>query len=224
MRLYLATGNAHKMGEVSAILAASEIEAEVLPPSAVGGMPDVVEDGDTFEANARKKALALRDQVSAGNDTGIPWIVVADDSGICVDALDGQPGIRSARFAGDNATDAHNNAKLLTLLDDVADASRTAAFHCAIVAALPDGTTHSFAGRFPGKVLRAPRGAAGFGYDPLFLPEGYEQTDAELPGEIKNSISHRARACPVRGVVEGFRLARVSPGRATRPLAKSALP
>jgi XTP/dITP diphosphohydrolase len=194
MKLYLATGNAHKIGEVSAILAASGIAAEVLPPSAVGGMPDVVEDGDTFEANARIKALALLEQVRAHNGGCSNWIVVADDSGICVDALNGQPGIRSARFAGENAIDADNNAKLLTLLEDVPGESRTAAFHCAIVAAFPDGRTQAFEGHCPGKVLRAARGAAGFGYDPLFLPDGYNQTAAELPEEIKNTISHRARA------------------------------
>jgi XTP/dITP diphosphohydrolase len=194
MKLYLATGNLHKIGEVSAILAASGIVAEVLPPSAVGGMPDVIEDGDTFEANARKKALALLEQVCTHNGGSPDWIVVADDSGICVDALDGQPGIRSARFAGEKAIDADNNARMLALLENVPDESRTAAFHCAIVAALPDGTTHSFEGRCPGKVLRTPRGAAGFGYDPLFLPDGYNQTAAELPEETKNSISHRARA------------------------------
>lgn len=194
MKLYLATGNLHKIGEVSAILAASGIDAEVLPPSAVGGMPEVFEDGDTFEANARKKALALLEQVRVHNGCSTNWIVVADDSGICVDALDGQPGIRSARFGGDAATDADNNTKMLDLLEDVPDESRTAAFHCAIVVALPDGTTHAFEGRCPGRVLRAPRGAAGFGYDPLFLPDGYDQTAAELPEEIKNAISHRARA------------------------------
>jgi XTP/dITP diphosphohydrolase len=195
MKLYLATGNAHKVGEVSAIFAASGIEAEVLPPSAVGGMPDVVEDGDTFEANARIKALALLEQVRAHNGGSSSWIVVADDSGICVDALDGAPGIRSARFAGEDATDADNNQRLLGLLDVViADEARTAAFHCAIVVAFPDGRTESFEGRCRGRVLRAPRGAAGFGYDPLFLPDGYDQTAAELPEEIKNSISHRARA------------------------------
>jgi XTP/dITP diphosphohydrolase len=194
MKLYLATGNLHKIGEVSAILAASGITAEVFPPSAVGGMPDVIEDGDTFEANARKKALALFEQARAHNGGSKSWIVVADDSGICVDALDGQPGIRSARFAGEKAIDADNNARMLALLENVPDESRTAAFHCAIVAALPDGTTHSFEGRCPGKVLRTPRGAAGFGYDPLFLPDGFNQTAAELPEETKNSISHRARA------------------------------
>lgn len=194
MKLYLATGNLHKIGEVSAILAASGIAAEVLPPSAVGGMPDVVEDGETFEANARKKALALLEQVLVHNSGSASWMVVADDSGICVDALDGRPGIRSARFAGERATDADNNAKMLGLLENVPDESRTAAFHCAIVAAFADGRTQMFEGRCPGTVLRVPRGTAGFGYDPLFLPDGFEQTAAELPEETKNSISHRARA------------------------------
>lgn len=194
MKLFLATGNAHKIGEVSAILAVSGIDAEVFPPSTVGGMPDVMEDGDTFEANARIKAFALLNQVRAHNGGSSQWVVVADDSGICVDALDGQPGIMSARFAGENATDADNNAKLLGLVEDVPDEKRTAAFHCAIVAAMPDGSTRVFEGRCDGKVLRAPRGKAGFGYDPLFLPDGYDQTAAELPEEIKNSISHRGRA------------------------------
>jgi len=188
MKIVLATGNAHKIGELTAIFAAARLPVEVLPPSAVGGMPVVVEDAGTFEGNARKKALALAALLPAG-----AW-AVADDSGLCVDALEGEPGVESAYYAGHPTNDAANNAKLLAALRDVPAEQRTAAFHCCIVAAAPDGCTFAFEGRCPGRVLTAPRGTAGFGYDPLFLPDGQTQTAAELPAEIKNRISHRGRA------------------------------
>lgn len=190
MKLFLATANPHKVGELVVMLGAAGIGAEVLPPAAVGGMPPVEEDAPTFEGNARKKALALAAKLPAGDDV---W-AVADDSGLCVDALDGAPGVISARFAGEGAGDAANNAKLLALLREVPPARRGAAFRSCIVAAAPDGRTVAFEGRCPGRVIAAPRGTGGFGYDPLFVPEGFEQTFAELSGEVKNRISHRARA------------------------------
>lgn len=221
LELVLATGNAHKLAELTAILAAAGLPVRVLPPSAVDGMPEVVEDAGTFEGNARKKALALaarlqtRD-VSAADHGGhnapepaksfnasapdsarsaLPRsLAVADDSGLCVDALGGAPGVDSAYYAGHPRDDAANNAKLLAALRDVPAAQRTAAFHCCIVAAAADGRSFVFHGRCPGRVLTTPRGVGGFGYDPLFVPDGQERTAAELPPEVKNRISHRARA------------------------------
>lgn len=188
MTLYLATGNAHKIGEVSAILAAAHINAQVLPPSAVGGMPQVEEDTGTFEGNARKKALALAVKIPAD-----AW-ALADDSGVCVDALGGAPGVESAYYAGHPSNDAANNAKLLAALRDVAPGQRTASFFCCIVAAAGDGRTNAFEGRCPGRVLAAPRGVGGFGYDPVFQPDGCTESYAELASDVKNRISHRARA------------------------------
>jgi XTP/dITP diphosphohydrolase len=194
MNLFLATANRHKIEELTAILRASGVAAEVSAPSVLGGMPPVDEDGATFEANARKKALALAEKIP-GSIAGISsaW-AVADDSGLCVDALDGAPGVISARFAGAGASDAANTGKLLELLEQVAAPKRSAAFRCCIVAASPDGRTFAFEGRCPGRIINAPRGAGGFGYDPVFVPEGHDRTFAELPAEIKNRISHRARA------------------------------
>jgi XTP/dITP diphosphohydrolase len=191
MRLYLATGNAHKIGELTAILAAARLDVQVSPPSALGGMPEVLEDTGTFEGNARKKAFALAARLPTEAEDA--W-AVADDSGLCVDALGGAPGVESAYFAGKPTNDAANNARLLAELQQVPPEKRTAAFHCCIVAAARDARTVSFHGRCPGRVLDTPRGVSGFGYDPLFLPDGEKLTAAELPPDIKNRISHRARA------------------------------
>jgi XTP/dITP diphosphohydrolase len=190
MQLYLATANAHKLTELTAILSAANLRAEVFPPSALGGMPPVEEDTGTFEGNARRKAFALAAKLPRGRDV---W-AVADDSGLRVDALGGAPGVESAYFAGKPTNDAANNAKLLALLHDVPAPRRTAAFHCCIVAATRDGRAEAFTGVCPGRMLVEPRGAGGFGYDPLFVPDGVQLTAAELPSEIKNRISHRARA------------------------------
>jgi XTP/dITP diphosphohydrolase len=151
-------------------------------------MPEVVEDADTFEGNGRKKALALAARVPPGS-----W-AVADDSGLCVDALGGEPGVHSAYYAGHPTDNAANNAKLIAALRGVPLEQRTAAFHCCLVAVAPDGQVHVFEGRCPGRILSAPAGTGGFGYDPLFLPDGQERTAAELPPEIKHRISHRGRA------------------------------
>lgn len=193
MNLYFATNNAHKVAEVSAILKAAGVPLRVLPASTAGGMPPVEEDGDTFESNARKKAGALARQLNQLS-IELPWLVAADDSGLCVDALGGAPGVRSARYAGEEATDVDNNAKLLRALEPVPEADRAATFHCVIAVTDHGETVRTFAGCCPGRILTRRRGAGGFGYDPLFVPEGYEQTYAELGDEEKNRISHRARA------------------------------
>jgi XTP/dITP diphosphohydrolase len=151
-------------------------------------MPPVVEDTGSFTGNARKKARALRDRLPAG-----AW-ALADDSGLCVDAIGGAPGVESAYYAGPRASGAENLARLVTVLRDVPPGRRTAHFACVLVLIGPDREEHVFEGRCDGRLLREPAGAGGFGYDPLFVPEGHERTFAELDASIKNELSHRGRA------------------------------
>lgn len=183
-QLLVASGNKGKLREFAELL--KGVVDQVLSPADFPGLPEVVEDGATFEANALKKAL------SAARFAGVP--VLADDSGLSVDYLDGRPGVYSARFAGEGASDADNNALLLKELAGVPAEQRRAAFHCVIALCRPDGSCETFDGSLPGLILDAPRGAGGFGYDPLFLVPEYGQTFAELPLHIKNRISHRGRA------------------------------
>ena len=191
MKLYFASGNAHKAAELQALADASpalrDRPVEIVSARAVGGMPHVVEDTGTFVGNARKKALALRSRLAAD-----AW-ALADDSGLCVDALDGAPGVESAYYAGPDGDGAANLAKLLATLRDVPDARRTAHFRCVLLL-LAEGEEHVFEGRCEGQLLREPRGGAGFGYDPIFVPTGHAQTFSELGDAEKNKISHRARA------------------------------
>jgi len=183
-QLLVASGNKGKLREFAELL--KGVVDTVLSPADFPGLPEVEEDGATFEENAIKKAR------SAALFTGIP--VLADDSGLSVDYLSGRPGVYSARFAGEGASDADNNALLLRELAGVPAEKRTAAFHCVIALCQPDGSCQSFDGSLPGVILDAPRGTGGFGYDPLFLVPEYDQTFSELPLEIKNTISHRGRA------------------------------
>lgn len=182
--LLVASGNKGKLKEFAELL--QGVVEKVLSPADFPGLPEVVEDGDTFEENAIKKARA------AALHAGIP--VLADDSGLAVDCLDGRPGVYSARFAGEKASDADNNALLLRELAGVPAERRGAAFHCVIALCRPDGSCRTFDGMLPGVILEAPRGEGGFGYDPLFLVPEYGQTFSELPMDIKNAISHRGRA------------------------------
>ena len=182
--LMVATGNKGKLREFGELL--QGVVDTILSPADFPGLPEVEEDGATFEANAIKKAM------SAALFTGRP--VLADDSGLCVDHLGGRPGVYSARFAGEGASDADNNALLLHELEGVPAEQRGASFHCVIALCQPDGSCQTFDGSLPGVILEAPRGAGGFGYDPLFLVPEYGQTFSELPPEIKNAISHRGRA------------------------------
>lgn len=182
--ILVASGNKGKLREFAGIL--REVVEVVLSPADFPDLPEIEEDGETFEANALKKAR------SAAVFTGRP--VLADDSGLCVDFLQGRPGVRSARFAGTEATDADNNALLLRELQGVPASGRGAAFHCVIALCHPDGSCQTFDGKLPGEILEAPRGEGGFGYDPLFLVPEYGQTLSELPLEVKNAISHRGRA------------------------------
>jgi XTP/dITP diphosphohydrolase len=183
-RLVVATSNRGKLQEIRAILEGLAVEVASLAD--YPELEPTEEDGATFEANAVKKALHV------ARATG--HLTLADDSGIEVDALDGAPGVNSARFAGPEATDADNNAKLLDLLEEVPDAERTARFRCVVAVATPAGEVEVAEGVCEGLVARTERGDKGFGYDPLFFMPELVLTFGELPEGIKNAISHRGRA------------------------------
>jgi XTP/dITP diphosphohydrolase len=185
-RLVLATRNRHKVEELRPILLSAGVTVEVVGMDQFPDVLDVVEDGLTFAANAAKKA---REVALA---TGLP--AVADDSGLCVDALNGMPGVFSARWAGRHGGDRANVELLLAQLGDVADEHRAAHFACAAALALPSGEERVAEGRIDGLVIRAPRGEGGFGYDPIFTPVGSSLTLAEIPAAEKNVISHRSQA------------------------------
>jgi XTP/dITP diphosphohydrolase len=180
-RVVLATRNPHKLEEVRRILAPL-VDVELLP----GPDLDVDETGDTFAANALLKARA----VAAA--TGSP--AVADDSGLCVDALDGKPGVLSARWSGVHGDDRANVELVLDEIADVPDERRGAAFICAAALVLPNGREHVVVGQVEGTITREPRGTGGFGYDPIFVPEGESRTTAEMSATEKDALSHRGRA------------------------------
>lgn len=188
MKLYLASGNAHKAREFQALADAGGLPVQVISAVALGGMPPVVEDTGNFAGNARKKVRALQERLPPGS-----W-GLADDSGLCVDALDGAPGVESAYFAGPRATGAENLARLVALMRDVPEERRTARFVCVLVLANAAGEERVFEGRCEGRLRAEPSGTGGFGYDPVFVPAGYDQTFAEMPAAEKNRISHRGRA------------------------------
>ncbi len=193
-RLVLATHNRHKLGELRAIVlpAVPGLAAEDVVTSADVGAPDVRETGVTFAANALLKARAL------AAHTGLP--AVADDSGLCVDVLGGAPGVFSARWAGRHGDDAANLRLLLDQLSDVGPEDRRAHFACAAALVTPDGVERVTTGTMPGRLTTEPRGTAGFGYDPILVPDRQparattELTSAELTPEEKNAISHRGEA------------------------------
>ncbi len=188
IKLYLASGNAHKAREFQSLADASGLPVEVISAVAIGGMPPVAEDTGTFAGNAQKKIRALMPRLPAG-----AW-ALADDSGLCVDALGGAPGVESAYYAGPRATGAENLAKLVTAMREVPDDRRAARFVCVLALAGSEGEEMVFEGRCEGRLAREPAGAGGFGYDPVFVPEGEERTFAELGDEVKNRLSHRGRA------------------------------
>ncbi|AGB41930.1 non-canonical purine NTP pyrophosphatase, rdgB/HAM1 family [Halobacteroides halobius DSM 5150] len=184
MKLFLATGNEHKIKEMKQMLSNTKIK--VLCKDDFAKLPEVIEDKETFKGNALKKARKLCDYLQ------LPTI--ADDSGLVVDVLDGQPGVYSARFAGQDASDKENNDKLLKLLEGVKEEKRLAHFTCAMAFVTPEGREEIVIGKSAGKIALAPHGKAGFGYDPLFIPQGYDKSFAQLGSKIKNKISHRANA------------------------------
>ena len=182
----IASNNDHKVAEIKEILSSVLPGMDFKPLREIGGFPMPEETGSTFEENAYIKAKAIHDL------TSMP--VIADDSGLMVDALDGKPGVYSARYAGEHATDAENNAKLLDAMKDVADIDRSARFVCSLVF-MSNLVTTSAIGFCEGHIGREPHGEHGFGYDPLFWPEDAEgKTMAELTEEQKNAISHRRNA------------------------------
>jgi len=184
--LVVATGNARKVEEFEQLLAGCGFE--VASAKVCGGMPDVVEDGDSFAANARIKALALRGRAPAG-----AWIV-SDDSGLEVDALGGAPGIYSARYAGDGADDRANLDKLIEELKEVSTDGRTARFRCVLCLIDAAGKARFFEGACEGRIAGEPTGSEGFGYDPVFVPRGYEKSFGALSASVKSRLSHRALA------------------------------
>ncbi|HEY1787246.1 MAG TPA: non-canonical purine NTP pyrophosphatase [Verrucomicrobiae bacterium] len=210
--ILIATRNAHKVSEIRAILG-ERFKYSTLTdfPQA----PKVIEDANTFAGNATKKAVELAKWLTVRNTRPAPDFVLADDSGLEVDALNGAPGVFSARFASmegtENSPDADNNAKLLRLLKDEPLEKRTARFRCVIaITPVPSKEaenaspvcyadeselqTQLFDGTCEGRIIHEPRGTNGFGYDPLFVPDGFDETFADLGDDVKNRLSHRARA------------------------------
>ena len=188
-KVVLASSNAKKLAELRRILEPLVPGIEVLGLADVTPYDEPAETEPTFEGNALIKARAC---LAA---TGLPSL--ADDSGLCVDALNGMPGVLSARWSGvakDAGGDAANNALLLNQLSDVPDERRTARFRCAVALCTPDGTELIELGEMPGRILRAEQGEGGFGYDPLFAADGYDVSTAELPADEKDRISHRGKA------------------------------
>jgi XTP/dITP diphosphohydrolase len=190
-KVVLATRNAHKVEEVSRILTAVGADIELIGMDQYPDVPDVVEDGATFAQNAALKAEA------AARATGLPSI--ADDSGLCVDALNGMPGVLSARWSGAHGQDRENLKLVLAQIGDVPEERRGAQFMCAAALALPprpDGAVEVrvVEGIVDGTLLREPVGTGGFGYDPIFVPYGETRTTAEMTPEEKDALSHRGRA------------------------------
>jgi XTP/dITP diphosphohydrolase len=182
--LVVATRNRGKLLEIQAVL--DGIVGTVRCAADFAGFPETIEDGLTFQENALKKAR------EAMMFTGLP--ALADDSGLVVEALNGRPGVYSARFAGEGAADADNNLRLLKELDGIPTGQRQAAFVCVLAFVSPDGCEQVFSGRVGGGILAVERGDGGFGYDPLFLVNGFDRTMAELNVQEKNAISHRGQA------------------------------
>ena len=181
MQLIVATRNAHKTREIEQIFGSALAVRDL---TAHPEISEITESGTSFEENAKLKAIAVSRK--------LPGLVIADDSGLEVDALGGAPGIQSARYAGANASDTERIAKLLRQL--AKGDQRRARFRCILAVARDGHVLATFEGVVEGKIAERPRGSHGFGYDPIFIPNGFEQTFAELPVDMKNNISHRAKA------------------------------
>jgi len=193
--LALASRNAGKLREIRTILAAAELGVQVSSADEYPGWESPPEDAPDYAGNALIKARSL------ASFADVP--AIADDSGIEVDALGGEPGPRSARFAGENATDEENLAKLISLIHDVEPEARTARYRCVAALVLPDGTEEIAEGTVEGILHTVPRGTGGFGYDPIFVPLSSAHTMAELSPEEKDAISHRGKA--FRGLVPAIK-------------------
>ena len=188
MKLYLASGNPHKIRELQELVKNTDLDFEVLSAAEVGGMPPVVEDTGTFVGNARKKAVALKPLLPSD-----AW-AMADDSGICVDALGGAPGVESAYYAGKESDDQANLAKLVRCMRGVPRDQRGAHYICVLILLSPDNQEYIFEAKCEGTLADETQGSEGFGYDPFFIPYGYNQTLGILSAEIKQKLSHRAKA------------------------------
>jgi len=185
-RLVLATANRAKLAELQRILAGGHVEVELASLAEFRGAPDVAETGATFADNALLKARAVADF------TGLA--AIADDSGLCVDALNGMPGVLSARWSGHHGDDLANLQLVLAQLSDVPDERRGAHFTCAAALVVPGGREHVTEGVMRGTLVREPRGQNGFGYDPIFVADGGHCTNGELDSDAKDKISHRGKA------------------------------
>lgn len=186
--LYLASGNLHKVRELQELSDQAGLPLKFHSAKEIGGMPDVVEDTGSFIGNARKKAHALQGLVPRA-----AW-VMADDSGICVDALEGRPGVESAYFAGPENDDDANLAKLVEVMRPVPTAQRGAHYICVLYVIAGERREHVFEGKCHGQLTVEPDGEGGFGYDPLFVPNGYSRTFGLLPAMTKQKLSHRGAA------------------------------
>jgi len=184
-KIVVASNNRHKIAELNTFISRYFPSVKLLSLADVNFFGEIVEDGATFEENALIKARAV---------SQLGYVAVADDSGLSVDALDGAPGVYSARYAGEKCDDAKNNEKLLLNMKSVPEGERGAKFVSVIACAFPDGKTLTARGECRGVILFEPRGDGGFGYDPLFMYEPMKKTYAEMNESEKNSISHRARA------------------------------
>ncbi|NTW70914.1 MAG: RdgB/HAM1 family non-canonical purine NTP pyrophosphatase [Eubacteriaceae bacterium] len=184
MKIILATGNEHKKNEIMEIIGKDLFDLRTMKEENID--VEIIEDGLTFEDNALIKARKIREFT--------PYAVMADDSGLEVNYLDNAPGIYSARFSGEGATDSRNNEKLLELLKGLSGDDRKARFVCCVALITPEGKEHVFRGECPGEIAQDYMGSGGFGYDPIFLVDGLGKTYAQLSSSEKNSISHRARA------------------------------
>ena len=198
MNLIIASNNQGKVLEIKEMT--KELGFSVLSLKDAGILIDIEETGITFEENATLKAKAIFDAITAGADGIDPEItrnnsiVIADDSGLCVDALNGAPGVYSARYAGENATDAERYEKLLNEMINIPADNRTARFICVICLIYPNGEAVIVSGSCEGVIANMPVGERGFGYDPVFYMPQFEMTIAQMPPELKNSISHRGKA------------------------------
>jgi XTP/dITP diphosphohydrolase len=184
MRLLVATRNREKLKEINAIL--KELNLDIISSAKMPQLPEVHEDGKTIRDNAVKKAVETAKMAK--------MLTLADDTGLEVDALNGEPGVRSARFAGDDVTYHENNKKLLKLLEGVPREKRTARFRCVGAIADEKGLVETVEGICNGTIIEDERGGGGFGYDPLFIPDGQVKSFGELSPDVKNRISHRAKA------------------------------
>jgi XTP/dITP diphosphohydrolase len=185
-RIVLATRNAKKLAELDRLLSSAGLDVQILGSDAFKDLPEIDETGQTFAENALIKAREVCQH------TSLP--AIADDSGLCVDALDGSPGVFSARWAGESANDENNLDLVLEQIVDVPDGQRGAYFACAAALVMPDGREFLVSGQVNGQLLRQRSGTGGFGYDPIFVPDGYSVTTAQMSAQEKDAISHRGQA------------------------------